>query len=130
MYPGTDRLDAALLLATRFGFDRRERLRSTRVAIERELAVGPLVYRYTGASDEEAAFVACSCWLVEAYAFLGEVDQAEKLLKDLLVPLGNNFGILGEQIDPSSGKALGNVPQGLSHLTLLHAILSIQENRT
>jgi len=130
MYPGTDRLDAALLLATRFGFDRRERLRSTRVAIERELAVGPLVYRYTGASDEEAAFVACSCWLVEAYAFLGESDQAEKLLKDLLVPLGNNFGILGEQIDPSSGKALGNVPQGLSHLTLLHAILSIQENRT
>jgi len=121
-HPGTERLDAALLLATRFGFEHDDRLRKTRIAVEEELAVGPLVYRYSGASDEEGAFVACSCWLVEAYAFLGEVDRAEEMLKDLLGPLGNNFGILSEQIDPASGRALGNTPQGLSHLTLLHAI--------
>lgn len=129
MHPGTERLDAALLLVTRFGFGHDERLRKTRTAIEGELSVGPLVYRYSGASEEEGAFVACSCWLVEAYAFLGEVDLAEEKLKDLLGPLGNNFGILSEQIDPASGRALGNIPQGLSHLTLLHAIFSIKENR-
>jgi GH15 family glucan-1,4-alpha-glucosidase len=119
-----------LLLATRFGFDRNDRLRTTRQAIERELAVGPLVYRYSGASQEEGTFVACSCWLVEAYAILGEVDRAEEMLGELLKPLGNNFGILNEQIDPATGASLGNMPQGLSHLALLHAIFSIQENRT
>jgi GH15 family glucan-1,4-alpha-glucosidase len=127
-YAGTDRLDASLLLATRFGFDRNDRLRLTRHAIEQELAVGPLVYRYSGAAQEEGTFVACSCWLVEAYAFLGEVDRAEEKLGELLKPLGNNFGILNEQIDPATGAGLGNMPQGLSHLALLHAIFSIQEN--
>ncbi|MDR6820787.1 GH15 family glucan-1,4-alpha-glucosidase [Neorhizobium sp. 2083] len=129
-YPGTERLDAALLLTTRFGFEHEDRLLRTRGAIERELVVGPLVYRYSGAADEEGAFVACSCWLVEAYAFLGEVDRAEQMLHDLFGPLGNNFGILNEQIDPATGAGLGNLPQGLSHLALLHAIYSIQENRS
>lgn len=128
-YAGTDRLDASLLLTTRFGFEHGGRLARTRDAIERELAVGPLVYRYSGADREEGAFVACSCWLVEAYAFLGDVDHAEDLLKALLEKLGNNFGILNEQIDPYTGEGLGNLPQGLSHLALLHAIFSLQENR-
>ncbi|MDM9646438.1 glycoside hydrolase family 15 protein [Rhizobium sp. S163] len=128
-YAGSQKLDASLLLTTRFGFEHDERLSRTLVAIERNLAVGPLVYRYTDADKEEGAFVACSCWLVEAYAFLGQVDQAEVLLKALLGKLGNNFGILTEQIDPATGEGLGNLPQGLSHLALLHAIFSIEENR-
>ncbi|SES23607.1 glycoside hydrolase family 15 protein [Rhizobium sp. NFR03] len=127
-YAGTDRLDAALLLTTRFGFEHDGRLAKTRDAIEAELAVGPLVYRYSGVEIEEGAFVACSCWLVEAYAFLDDVPQAEKRLKDLLAVLGNNFGILNEMVDPKTGEGLGNLPQGLSHLALLHAIFSIQEN--
>ncbi|WP_313606767.1 glycoside hydrolase family 15 protein [Rhizobium sp.] len=128
-FAGTEKLDASLLLTTRFGFERDGRLRKTRDAIREELSVGPLVYRYSGASMEEGTFVACACWLVEAYAFLGQADEAERMLKDLLVPLGNNFGILPEQIDAQSGEGLGNLPQGLSHLTLLHAIFSLQENR-
>jgi GH15 family glucan-1,4-alpha-glucosidase len=128
-FPGTERLDASLLLTTRFGFEHDNRLKRTRDAIEKELAVGPLVYRYSGVEKEEGAFVACSCWLVEAYAFLGEVDRAEEMLKALLEKLGNNFGILNEQIDPRTGEGLGNLPQGLSHLALLHAIFSLQENR-
>ncbi|MBX5104677.1 hypothetical protein HJB52_22915 [Rhizobium lentis] len=51
------------------------------------------------------------------------------MLQNLLAKLGNNFGILNEQIDPHTGAGLGNLPQGLSHLALLHAIFSIQENR-
>jgi GH15 family glucan-1,4-alpha-glucosidase len=127
-YPGTDRVDAAMLLTTRFGFEHDDRLRRTRTAIENGLAVGPLVYRYSGMQEEEGAFIACSCWLVEAYAFLGEVDVAIGKLKALLEKLGNNFGILNEQMDVEDGSALGNMPQGLSHLALLHAIFSLQEN--
>jgi GH15 family glucan-1,4-alpha-glucosidase len=128
-YAGTEKLDASLLLTTRFGFEHDGRLAATRDAIERELAVGSLVYRYSGSQAEEGTFVACACWLVEAYAFLGDVDQAERRLEDLLGALGNNFGILCEQIDPATGGGLGNLPQGLSHLALLHAIFSIEENR-
>lgn len=128
-HAGSQTLDASLLLTTRFGFEHDGRLFKTLVAIERDLAVGPLVYRFTGADRQEGAFVACSCWLVEAYAFLGKVDHAEALLKTLLEKLGNNFGILTEEIDPVTGEGLGNLPQGLSHLALLHAIFSIQENR-
>lgn len=127
LYAGTDKLDAAMLLTTRFGFEHDNRLRRTRAAIENELAVGPLVYRYSGMQGEEGAFVACCCWLVEAYAFLGEVDTATEKLKALLDKLGNNFGILNEQMDVQDGSALGNMPQGLSHLALLHAIFSLQE---
>lgn len=127
-FAGTEKLDAALLLTTRFGFEHQDRLRKTRAAIEEELASGPLVYRYSGASEEEGAFVACSCWLVEAYSFLGEADRAKTMLRTLLDVLGNNFGVLNEQIDPATGAGLGNLPQGLSHLALLHAIFSIQEN--
>ncbi|MBX5086700.1 hypothetical protein HJB56_28660 [Rhizobium lentis] len=52
-----------------------------------------------------------------------------EMLQTLLAKLGNNFGILNEQIDPHTGAGLGNLPQGFSHLALLHAIFSIQEKR-
>jgi hypothetical protein len=48
------------------------------------------------------------------------------MLEALLGPLGNNFGILNEQIDPATGMALGTFPQGLNHLALLHATFSIR----
>ena len=59
LHPGTDRLDASLLLATRFGFERSDRLALTRDAVRRELARGSLVYRYSGMEAEEGTFVAC-----------------------------------------------------------------------
>jgi len=62
-----------------------------------------------------------------AYAFLGEPDKATVLLEQPLEKLGNNFGLLTEITDPATGAGLGNMPQGISHLALLHAIFSLQE---
>ena len=73
-----------MLLGIRFGFDGGERSVSTLAAIRRELARGPLVYRYSGAEREEGAFLACSYWMVEAHAVLGEVDQARELMREVL----------------------------------------------
>ena len=53
MYPGSDKLDASLALAVRFGFDGRERLLLTLDAIDRELGAGPFHYRYSGMHEEE-----------------------------------------------------------------------------
>jgi GH15 family glucan-1,4-alpha-glucosidase len=124
-FPGTDRLDASLVLAVRFGFPNRERLASTCDAIHRKLSRGALIYRYTGADQEEGAFLACSFWLAEAYATLGRKEEASALVNDTLSLLPQNRGLLSEQMDVKTHDFLGNLPQGLSHLALIHAILSL-----
>ena len=129
MHPGTDRLDAALLLATRFGFERRDRLAATRDAVVRELAHGPLVYRYSGMESEEGSFLCCAFWLVEAYALLGEQQAAVRQMDALLMVVGGNLGLLNEQMDPADDAMLGNVPQALSHLALIGAAIAIEEGK-
>lgn len=127
MHPGTDRLDASLLLATRFGFERSDRLALTREAIRRELCRGPLVFRYSGMEAEEGTFLACAFWLVEAFALLGEHDAAARQMDALLAATGANLGLLHEQMDPEGGAMLGNMPQALSHLALVHAAIAVDE---
>ena len=119
-YAGTDDLDAATLLAARTGFDRGERMAGTVAAIRRELADGPLLYRYTGMEKEEGAFLACSFWLVSALSVTGDLDDARRLM-DEAVAKSNDVGLLSEQMDTATGQMLGNFPQGLSHLALVNA---------
>ncbi len=123
-YAGSERLDASLVLAARFGFDGTDRLSRTCDAIRRELGHGPFLYRYSGAEDEEGAFVACTFWLAEAYATLGRSVEAGRLVDEALEHLGGT-GIFSEMVDVASGAFLGNLPQGLSHLALIHAVCSI-----
>jgi GH15 family glucan-1,4-alpha-glucosidase len=130
---GVEELDASLLLAVLAGYDqpRAPRLLDTVDAIRRELARGPLIYRYLGDDGlpgEDGAFLACSFWLVEAYARQGRLDEAVALM-DELVPLANDVGLFAEEIDPATGAFLGNFPQGLSHLALINAAISIEAAR-
>jgi GH15 family glucan-1,4-alpha-glucosidase len=124
MHPGTERLDASLLLASRFGFERTDRIADTRDAVVRRLARGPLLYRYSGAEGHEGCFLACSYWLVEAYALMGEQQKGRQLMDELLERSLRNNGVMAEMLNPESGMPLGNFPQGLSHLTMIHAALA------
>src|SRR5215212_3311269 len=128
-----DVLDASLLLGVlgRYDDPRSRRFLETVDAVRRELAAGPLVRRYEGndgVAGEEGAFLACSFWLVEAYARQRRLDAAEELM-DELVELANDVGLYAEEIDPASGDFLGNFPQGLSHLALVNAAAAIAEAR-
>ena len=124
-YAGTDDLDAAVLLAARTGFELGPRLVSTIEAVATELARGPLVYRYTGMSEEEGAFVACSFWMAEALARTGQTERARQIMKGITA-LANDVGLFSEQIDPETGAFLGNMPQGLSHLALINAAFALE----
>jgi GH15 family glucan-1,4-alpha-glucosidase len=119
--PGSDELDAGVLLTARVGVpEADERMASTIAALRRELGSGPLLYRFTGAAEREAAFLPCSFWLVEGLAGVGRDDEAAALL-DELIGLANDVGLFPEEIDPLDGAFLGNVPQALSHLGLVTA---------
>ena len=126
MYAGSDDLDAGVLLAARFGFDRGERMASTVRAVCEELGHGPALYRYSGMRKEEGAFVACTFWAVEALAFTGQRDRAQQLMADMLELVGGD-SLLAEMVDPETGEFLGNLPQALSHLALINAASALQE---
>ncbi|SDE27477.1 glycoside hydrolase family 15 protein [Auraticoccus monumenti] len=126
-YPGSKELDASILLHAISGFDRGERMSSTLDVLRRELADGEHLYRYTGAADEEGAFVACSYWMVSALTLVGRVDEAVELM-DCLDRAPNDVGLLAEMIDPRTQGFLGNLPQALSHLALVNAAITLNDS--
>ncbi|MBB3347237.1 glycoside hydrolase family 15 protein [Sphingomonas sp. BK069] len=121
-YPDSDRLDASLALMVRFGFDGRERLEKTLDAIDAELGAGPYHYRYSDVAAEEGCFLACTFWMVEARALLGQRGRAEQSLAAITRALDRGVGVMSEMADPRSGAFLGNLPQGLSHLAHVMAL--------
>lgn len=126
MYPGSDRLDASVLLHAPSGFDRGERMSSTIDALTAELGAGSLLYRYSGVAAEEHTFVACAFWRVSALACVGRYDEAVEAMHDLVAQT-NDVGLLAEMIAAGDGAFWGNLPQGLSHLALVNAALLLRE---
>jgi GH15 family glucan-1,4-alpha-glucosidase len=124
MFPGSDALDASILLHARSGFDTGERMSRTVDALRAELGDGPLLHRYSGMQDEEGAFVACAFWGVSALALVGRTEEARRWM-DALLALANDVGVWPEMVDARSGDFLGNLPQALSHLALVQAALTL-----
>jgi GH15 family glucan-1,4-alpha-glucosidase len=132
----TTEVDASLLVLPLLGFidgDDPLMLR-TITAIEDDLMRDGLLLRYRtetgvdGLGGDENPFLACSFWLVSAYAAAGRVHDAARLL-DRLVGLCNDVGLLAEEHDPATGAHAGNFPQAFSHLTLVNAALDLEAAR-
>lgn len=121
-------LDASLLLLAQVGFVEASdpAYVGTVEAVERELLQGGFVQRYrTESADDglppgEGAFLACSFWLVDAYAMIGRLDDARALF-DRLLAIRNDLGLLAEEFDPTSGQLVGNFPQAFSHIGLINS---------
>ncbi|HEX4419438.1 MAG TPA: glycoside hydrolase family 15 protein [Kofleriaceae bacterium] len=127
---GSQVIDASLLLIPAVGFlpASDPRIQGTISAVERGLLRGGLVARYVthdgdnadGQPGREGAFLACSCWLVDAYVLAGRHDDARALF-DRVLALRNDVGLLSEEYDPDAERLVGNFPQAFSHVALVNS---------
>ena len=131
----TTALDASVLLMplVRFLPPDDERIRATVLAIADELTNDGLVLRYqTGQTDdgltgEEGTFTICSFWLVSALSEIGEHRRARDLCEKIL-SYASPLLLYAEEIDPQSGRHLGNFPQAFTHLALINAVMHVVRN--
>jgi GH15 family glucan-1,4-alpha-glucosidase len=132
---GTRALDASLLLMPllRFLPPGDPRIRATVLAIADELTEDSLVLRYRvaetddGLAGEEGTFTICTFWLVSALAEIGEQRRARDLCEKVL-SYASPLLLYAEEIDPRSGRHLGNFPQAFTHLALINAVMHVIRN--
>lgn len=126
---GDTEVDASLLVIAQVGFVEHDdpKMLGTVARLERDLMDDAgLLRRYRtssgkdGLSGHEHPFLACSFWLVEQYARSGRIDDARRLM-DQLVGYANGLGLLSEEYDTVDGRMAGNFPQAFSHLSLIRA---------
>ena len=125
-------LDASCLRIVLVGFlpPTDPRVVGTVNAIENGLMQDGFVQRYKttrtddGLSGTEGQFLACSFWMVTNLWLIGRKEDARKMFERLL-KLRNDVGLLSEEYDSAHHRLLGNFPQALSHLALVHAAFAI-----
>ena len=129
---GSKNLDASCLRLALVGFLPPDdpRIIGTIDAIQKHLMKDGLVQRYNttktndGLSGGEGAFLACSFWLVICLWLIGRKEDSTRFFEKLLA-LTNDVGLLSEEYDAKGGRMLGNFPQALSHIALVHAAFTL-----
>ena len=129
---GSNELDASCLRIAIVGFLPPDdpRIRGTVEAIERKLMPDGLVERYDtgpggdGLPGSEGAFLTCSFWMVVNLFLIGREADAKAMLERLLA-LANDVGLIAEEYDPKAKRMLGNFPQALSHISVVHAVFAV-----
>ncbi len=129
----TSEVDASLLNISLVGFLPGDdpRVVGTIEAVVADLMRDGLLLRYRtqsgvdGLTGDEHPFLACSFWLVSAYAQAGMREEADELM-DRLCALPNDVGLLSEEYDTKHRRMAGNFPQAFSHLALVQAALSLR----
>jgi GH15 family glucan-1,4-alpha-glucosidase len=131
---GSEVLDASVLVIPHYGFlpATDPRMRSTVAAMEKDLLRDGFVLRYDtrhgtdGLPGSEGAFLACTFWLADNYAFAGRIKEAENMFERLL-SLRNHLGLLSEEYDSKLQRQIGNFPQAFSHLALIQTAHIIED---
>jgi GH15 family glucan-1,4-alpha-glucosidase len=126
---GSEILDASVLLLTYHGFEDAgsQRMQQTHSRIRERLVPRPgLVYRYEQSKTRrEGAFAVCSFWEADFLARSGNPAAAREFFEATL-GYANDVDLFAEEIDPEKGDALGNFPQGFTHLGLINAALALR----
>jgi GH15 family glucan-1,4-alpha-glucosidase len=129
----TDELDASVLLMPLVHFLPRSdrRMRATVHAIRDQLTEHGVVLRRRPGEDDDGdyrlegeAFAICSFWLVSALTEIGELDEAKELVERML-SFSSPLNLYAENIDPHTGRHLGNFPHGFTHMSMINALLRV-----
>jgi GH15 family glucan-1,4-alpha-glucosidase len=129
---GSKELDASCLRIVLVGFLAPDdpRIRGTVEAIEKGLMKNGLVQRYDtrttddGLTGGEGMFLACSFWMVTNLWLIGRQADAAAMF-ERLIALRNDVGLLSEEYDPVGRRMVGNFPQALSHIALIHSAFAM-----
>jgi GH15 family glucan-1,4-alpha-glucosidase len=133
-YKGAKTVDASALLMplTHYVTPLEPRWLSTMKAIDKELRLDVLIYRYRnhlenidGLEGEEGTFNMCSFWYIEALAKGGELDLAVESFEKM-IGYANHLGLFSEELG-RKGEHLGNFPQAFTHLALISAAVEINK---
>jgi GH15 family glucan-1,4-alpha-glucosidase len=128
---GGSTLDATALLLAFHGFDSAAswKMQRTFQRLQERLGAGPgLLYRYEQSFEgNEGVFAMCSFWIAEFLARGGGTLEEARAAFDQTLSYANDLGLFAEEIDPRTGDALGNFPQGFTHVGLINAALSLAE---
>ncbi len=106
------------------------RIVGTVEAIEERLMKNGFVERYDtrtmkdGLSGSEGVFLACSFWMVTNLWLIGRKEDAKEMF-DRLLALRNDVGLLSEEYEPTERRMVGNFPQALSHIALIHSAFAM-----
>ncbi len=122
-------LDASVLLMAEVGFlpPNDPRFIKTVDAMEKTLCDGPFMRRYEAKDDfgrPETAFNVCSFWRVDALARIGRREEAREAFEALLARR-NHVGLLGEDLNPTTGELWGNFPQTYSMVGIINGAISL-----
>jgi len=127
---GSEELDSANLLMPQVRFINPKDPRMIATidrTMEKLLEHGKYLYRYLtedGLPGREGAFLICSFWLVNCLTMAGRLEEAEKLM-DELVRNSNHLGLFSEEIDPRDSTMLGNFPQAFTHMGFVTAATAL-----
>ena len=89
--------------------------------VRERLLRGGFIMRYAEADDfgePRNAFLLCTFWYIDALAAIGRRDEALEIFNNVLARR-NHFGLLAEDVDPSTGELWGNFPQTYSQVGLI-----------
>ncbi len=126
---GSTNMDASTLMMVTMNFldHHSDKAKLHIAAMEKELLTEQgLFYRYKHYDDfgvPETTFLVCAFWYVDALACVGRVDDARKVL-DNLMQFSNHLGIFSEDVG-EDGSQWGNFPQTYSHVGLINAACRI-----
>ena len=104
-----------------------DRFRATIAAHDAALGRGGFHDRYRfddGLAGREGAFLTATFWIAGAHAAGGDRAAAERMMAPAIAAAGD-LGLYAEEIDPDTGAHLGNFPQGLTHMALIHEVLRL-----
>jgi GH15 family glucan-1,4-alpha-glucosidase len=128
---GSEVMDASVLLLAYHGFEQASspRMQATYQRMRDVLVPRPgLMHRNEQSRGRrEGAFALCSFWETDFLIRSGRVEEAREIFESALSYV-NDVDLFAELIDPESGDALGNFPQGFTHLGVINAALSLRDS--